>query len=158
MSFFKDILTIVNSLDRREKILLTALVYTAVVLAGLQITLTLKGKVDKLDKRIATETERYTYLVEVAKRYKHLKRNTGETKPLTLGEIERLLQAGGVKGNVVSVKPLQEGKVEVILKDLDGNQVYRLIDTLHKSKVVITGITIEETDRNNYKVRAVITR
>ncbi len=139
----RKIFLYLDSLEKREKIVLIFALYIILIIVGLFFVIfPLLSEIQKLDRIIYKEKQNYRKLLELASEYKQLKQENFSNE-LSLTFIENLAQKLGIKENITYIKPYQEKGVEVYFENIKGDEFIKFIKKIKEKEFYISFINIE---------------
>ena len=148
-----------ESLEKRERFLLIAGLYGIVIVVGIFfLTMPNIQKIEKIDKKISKEMERYNYLLKLTSQYITFK-PVYKKGNLSLSFIENLAKNTGVYEYITSLKPFKKDSVELTFERIDGNRLTNFIKLLKNNNLKITSFSMEDPKGNGeLNVRILISR
>jgi len=153
----KRLILFINSLEQREKYVLLGGIYAFIIIVGIFISaFYLLSKIDKTEKRLNKEINNYIQLQKIIQEYKRYK---PPTKPeLSLSKIEDIALKTGIKSNVVSIKPYQQGQsIEVSFEKLSSDRLYRFLRKIKENGYIAEYIDINDPKGNGqYTMRIIL--
>ncbi|WP_456392906.1 type II secretion system protein GspM [Persephonella sp.] len=154
----RQILLYLENLETRERNILIAGLYGVIIIVGLFfIAMPLYEKIQKTDRKIAGEIEKYRELIEIASVYISTS-GRESSKELSLSEVEKLAGMAGVKDRIVSLKPFQDQGIEVSLEDVDWHSLVRFIQNIKNENYLLTSFAMEKPgEKPVVRVRLIIT-
>ncbi|WP_457625165.1 type II secretion system protein GspM [Persephonella sp.] len=140
------ILLFFESLENRERVILIAGIYF-VVFVGLFIIPAsyLMKKIERLEKKIQTEEKKYIRLQQII--YRYSKAKPREKNVLSLSVIDKLAGESGIRENVVSIKPTENG-IEVVVENVDPDNLFEFLKRIKKKGFSVSSISINDPKGN----------
>lgn len=131
-----------NITDREKKILILG-IYLFVLILGYYLIDSGLKKVKTLEKKLEMEKKKYIELNKLVLEYKS-KKEVSKDNNLSLSDIDNLSKETNTKNNIVSIKPLSENQIEIILEKVNPEDFLQLLQKVKQKKSRITFIKIEK--------------
>lgn len=130
-----------NISDREKKILIIG-IYSVVFIVGFYLLDFSYKRINSLERKLELEKQKYIELNRTILEYK-ARKGTYTNRNLTLSEIDLIAKQTNTKQNIVSIKPLMENQVEVILEKTNPEDFLNFIQKLKLKKARVTFLKIE---------------
>ncbi len=131
-----------NSLDRRERLILLIGFYSLVVIIGVfGLLLPILDKKKEVEKRINKEFQNYYELIKLTEKYLSFKRQFLSTEKTNLDFISEISKKANLKP--YSLKKIDEGKFEILFENTSGNQFIRFLKLLNGNNLSVEEIDID---------------
>ncbi len=148
----RKIILFLNSLEKRERLLLIIGIYAVIIIIGIFfITLPLYNSNKKLENILETEISKFNELKELASKYQGTAKNKIEKLNISLSEIENLSMQVGIKDKISSIKPITFGEekgIEINIKGADYQKVFEFLVKIKKKGYSIKSISINDPKGN----------
>jgi len=131
-----------NITDREKKILILGIYLFVLILGYYLIDFGLK-KVKTLEEKLETEKKKYIELNKLVLEYKS-KKEVSKSNNLSLSDIDNLSKETNTKNNIVSIKPLSENQIEIILEKVNPADFLQFLQKIKQKKYRITFIKVEK--------------
>ncbi len=155
----KRLIFFINSLEQREKIFLFTGIYVFIIVGGIFILGSYNiDKLNKLEKKVRLETERYVELQKIINEYRNFK-NEVKTEKLSLTAVEELAEVSGIKTNILTLKPYQHdfNSVEISFEKITDDQLIQFLKKIKRKGFYVISLSINDPKGNGkLNVRAVI--
>jgi general secretion pathway protein M len=153
----KKLMLYLNSLELRERIVFILGLYAVIIIVGVfMVTDANIKRIEKVDDRISKEIQNYNQLVKLASEYISFKPRYKKVD-ISLSFIETLARKKGIKENITSLKPYQQGSVEISFEKVDGIRLTEFIKAVKEKNLKIMAFSMEDPRGNGeLNVRMVI--
>ncbi len=153
----KKLMLYLNSLELRERVVFVLGLYAVIIIVGVfMITDANIKRIEKIDSRISKEIQNYNQLVKLASEYISFKPRYKKVD-ISLSFIETLARKKGIKENITSLKPYQQGSVEISFEKVDGIRLTEFIKAVKEKNLKITAFSMDDPRGNGeLNVRMVI--
>jgi len=136
------IIIFLNSLSKREKIVLIIGLYLTTVIIGIFFSLnTILKKREILDKKIDKEFQKYYELVKLTDKYLSIKKSIQPTEKLDIDFISKLMNKTNFRAN--SIKKLSNNQIELIFENISGDIFITFLKVIKDNNLSVKTVELE---------------
>jgi len=136
------IIIFLNSLSKREKIVLIIGLYLTTVIIGIIFSLnTILKKREILDKKIDKEFQKYYELVKLTDKYLSIKKSVQPTEKLDIDFISKLMNKTNFRAN--SIKKLSNNQIELIFENISGDIFITFLKVIKDNNLSVKTVELE---------------
>lgn len=136
------IIIFLNSLSKREKIVLIIGLYLTTVIIGIFFSLnTILKKREVLDKKIDKEFQKYYELVKLTDKYLSIKKSVQPTEKLDIDFISKLMNKTNFRAN--SIKKLSNNQIELIFENISGDIFITFLKVIKDNNLSVKTVELE---------------
>ena len=136
------IIIFLNSLSKREKIVLIIGLYLTTVIIGIFFSLnTILKKREILDKKIDKEFQKYYELVKLTDKYLSIKKSVQPTEKLDIDFISKLMNKTNFRAN--SIKKLSNNQIELIFENISGDIFITFLKVIKDNNLSVKTVELE---------------